>query len=127
MLSAEEERGRVVRRLATGGERVSMLKRVRGPKITKNSWKSAYIKERVLKRKRERALEGPKEGDRSNEVDSLFSMFAAISVGYRAVAFFSFRSLHEEANFSPALVLLSFSFSFSLARSHARHNEAFMS
>lgn len=29
-----------------GGERVSVLKRVRRPKITRNSWKSAYMKEK---------------------------------------------------------------------------------
>lgn len=83
MLSAEEERGRVVRRLATGGERVSMLKRVRGPKITKNSWKSAYIKERVLKRKREREHE--RRGQRREiEVMRLILCFLCLQ-RYRSV------------------------------------------
>lgn len=52
-------------------KRVSVLKRVRGPKITRNSWKSAYMEERTQEKG---AL---KEGDRSNEVDSLFSVFSA--------------------------------------------------
>lgn len=54
-----------------GGGRVSMLKRVRGPKITRNSWKSAYMEERM------REKGASREGDRSNEVDSLFSVFSA--------------------------------------------------
>lgn len=123
MLSAEEERGEVVRGLATRGERVSVLKRIRGPKITKNSWKSAYIKERARERKRR---ERKRERGRRREIEVMrlilcFLCFqrAAISVGYRAVAFFSFRSLHEEANFSPALVPLSISFFFSRSLTRA--------
>lgn len=54
-----------------GRGRVSVLKRVRGPKITRNSWKSAYMEERT----QEKGVS--KEGDRSNEVDSLFSVFSA--------------------------------------------------
>lgn len=50
---------------------MSVLKRVRGPKITRNSWKSVYMEERM----REKGVS--KEGDRSNEVDSLFSVFSA--------------------------------------------------
>ena len=45
----------------------SVLKRVRGPKITKNSWKSAHVGEGGRE----------KEEDRSNEADSLFSVFSA--------------------------------------------------
>lgn len=50
---------------------MSVLKRVRGPKIMRNSWKSAYMEERA------REKGASKKGDRSNEVDSLFSVFSA--------------------------------------------------
>ena len=45
----------------------SVLKRVRGPKITEDSWKSAHVGEGGRE----------KEEDRSNEADSLFSVFSA--------------------------------------------------
>lgn len=71
-MSVEEERDKVTTGAGNGGRgRVSVLKRVRGPKITRNSWKSAYMEERT----QEKGVS--KEGDRSNEVDSLFSVFSA--------------------------------------------------
>jgi len=67
----EEERSKMTIGAGNGGrgEGVSVLKHVQGPKITRNSWKSAYMEERL----QEKGVS--KEGDRSNEVDSLFSVF----------------------------------------------------
>ena len=59
----------------------SVLKRVRGPKITENSWKSAHVGEGGRE----------KEEDRSNEADSLFSVFSASGgIGRLSGAFFLF-------------------------------------
>lgn len=99
------------------GERgVSVLKRVRRPKITRNSWKSACVKEKEKRCQR-----------REIEVMRLILCFlcfqrTAVSFGYRTVAFFfSFRPLLCRAALLPRAVPASFSIFFS------RHNEAFMS
>lgn len=119
-MSVEGERGKVTTGAGNRGEkRVSMLKRVRGPKITRNSWKSAYMEERM------REKGASKEGDRSNEVDSLFSVFSANgreSIGrLSGRRFFShFAPFYVELTFLPRISPSGTSLSFFLSHSIMR-------
>lgn len=71
----------------------SVLKRVRGPKITENSWKSAHVGEGGRE----------KEEDRSNEADSLFSVFSASGgIGWLSGAFFFSFSFFSFLFFRPS-------------------------